>query len=163
MRILHSTEDSVVGCDKRVTLHLNGTCNVQRVFAFETFFRQGLRSEQNPLGLIGVANSVLLPGLNRFSSFIKGIGFALIVQGIRPGKFQSPFKNVSLNKELCFGLKLNSWLALIIKRTVEATVVQIDSHNVTIQHAREAELRQNDYVWYNARHGSDSRDCPVAS
>ena len=129
MRILHSTEDSVVGCDKRVTLHLNGTCNVQRVFAFETFFRQGLRSEQNPLGLIGVANSVLLPGLNRFSSFIKGIGFALIVQGIRPGKFQSPFKNVSLNKELCFGLKLNSWLALIIKRTVEATVVQIDSHN----------------------------------
>ena len=121
-------QDSVIGGEHHICATGLGTCHVERIPRAETKLAQLMTSsDRRGLELHALING----GEERFNPFssvqitnASGLGIQHIAAKPKP----APLRSHTQNEQNCFCLKSDARLRLVIKRSVQAASVQIDSH-----------------------------------
>ena len=83
---------------------------------------------QDQRGCLDIQRRILSPAADRRASLLERIGCILEVQHVGPDEVQRPPTDMFLNAQCSFRFQPHSHLSLVIKGTIEATVVEVHAH-----------------------------------
>ena len=97
-------------------------------FAFSPMPASLLALLKNHGGFLDIHRRILPPSADRRAPLLERIGSILEIQHVGPDEFQRPTTDMLLDTQRGFCFQPHAHLSLVIKRTIEATVVEVHSH-----------------------------------